>query len=653
MIRRAATALLALAALAVLLASAAAAAASAAFAAAPAAASDAVLRVGSKRFTESYILGELLAQSAAPHARVEHKQGLGNTAIVLAALKSGSIDIYPEYSGTISLEILKHAQPATLDQMRRELAAQGLGIAVPLGFNNTYALAVRGDAGGPQRLSELAAQRGLRYGLSHEFIGRADGWPGLAKRYGIRSTPRGLDHGIAYEALLGKQVDVIDIYSTDAKISQYGLRVLEDDQGYFPRYDAVLLYRLDAAQRFPAAWQAIRALEGRISAADMIAMNAAAELRRQPFASIARDWLTRHRPAAVTPQPSTASTQSPAATPQPSTASPQSAAATPQPSTASPQSAAVTPQPSTASPQSASATPQPSTASPQSAAATPQPSTASPQSAAATPQPSPASPQSAAVTPQHSTASTQSAAATPLPSTANSQPAATPQPSTAATQASPSLWQRIFADDFWPLTRQHILLVVLSVALASLIAIPLGILAAYRPAWREPVMAAAGILQTIPSLALLAILIPLLGSIGTLPALCALFVYALLPIVRNTCTGLSGIPPGQKQAAQAIGLRPAQRLRYVELPLAAPTILAGIKTAAVMSVGTATIAAFIGAGGYGERITTGLALNDNTLMLAGALPAAVLALLTQGLFEWMERGFKASAAARAPARLRA
>jgi len=501
---------------------------------------DDVLRVGSKRFTESYILGELLAQTAAPHARVEHKQGLGNTAIVLAALKSGSIDVYPEYTGTVSLEILKHAQPATLEQLQRELASQGLGLAVPLGFNNTYALAVRGESGAPSRLGELAARDGLRYGLSHEFIGRADGWPGLAQRYGIHATPRGLDHGIAYEALAQKQVDVIDIYSTDAKIGQYGLRVLEDDQAYFPRYDAVLLYRLDAARRFPAAWQALRTLEGRISATDMIGMNAAAELHGQPFAAIARDWLARH-PAA---------------------------------------------------------------------------------SAAA------------------------SASAADISAPRSGAGAASPAVGT-------TLWQRLFADDFWQLTRQHILLVALSVALASALGIPLGILAAYRPALREPVMAVAGILQTIPSLALLAMLIPLLGTIGTLPALCALFVYALLPIIRNTCTGIGGIPHGLKQAAQALGLRPMQRLKEVELPLAAPVILAGVKTAAVMSVGTATIAAFIGAGGYGERITTGLALNDNTLMLAGALPAAVLALLTQGLFEWLERGFKATAAARAPAQLRA
>lgn len=582
-----------------------------------------MLRIGSKRFTESYILGELLAQSAARYARVEHKQGLGNTAIVLAALKSGSIDIYPEYTGTISLEILKHAKPASLEQMQRELAGQGLGVAVPLGFNNTYALAVRGDAGGPQRLSDLAAQRDLRYGLSHEFIGRADGWPGLAERYGIRSTPRGLDHGIAYEALARKQVDVIDIYATDAKISQYGLRVLEDDRSYFPRYDAVLLYRLDAAQRFPAAWQAIRALEGRISATDMIAMNAAAELHSQPFATIARDWLTRHPPRG------TASASPAAATG--ANAAGNSAAAV---INTSPGAAAM---PATTSAQNAAAS------GVASATGAGLDASASPTAAAG---PGVAATDAAG-------AASNSADATVAAAATGTSIAPGPAAASGAAPARPNLWQRIFADDFWPLTRQHILLVVLSVAMASLIAIPLGILAAKRPAWREPVMAGAGILQTIPSLALLAILIPLLGSIGTVPALCALFVYALLPIVRNTCTGLVGIPAGQKQAAQALGLRPAQSMRYVELPLAAPTILAGIKTAAVMSVGTATIAAFIGAGGYGERITTGLALNDNTLMLAGALPAAVLALLTQGVFEWMERGLKASAAASAPARLRA
>jgi osmoprotectant transport system permease protein len=180
-------------------------------------------------------------------------------------------------------------------------------------------------------------------------------------------------------------------------------------------------------------------------------------------------------------------------------------------------------------------------------------------------------------------------------------------------------------------------LVLLSVVLACGVGIPLGVLAALAPRLRQPVLALAGVLQTVPSLALLAMLIPLFGMIGAVPALVALFVYALLPIVRNTCTGILEVPPGLRLAAQALGLAPRQRLLHVELPLARPVILAGVKTAAVTSVGTATIAAFIGAGGYGERITVGLALNDNEMLLAGAIPAALLALLTQALFEAAER----------------
>jgi osmoprotectant transport system permease protein len=488
-------------------------------ASAPGPSAGGTLRIGSKRFTESYILGELLAQAAAPHVRTEHRQGLGNTGILLAALKAGEIDVYPEYTGTIALEILKHRQVPPLDQLRRELAAQGLGVDVPLGFNNTYALAVRGDTPGMRTVGDLAAQGGYRFGMSHEFIGRSDGWPGLAQRYGLTQQPRGLDHGIAYEALQQRQVDVIDIYSTDAKIMKYGLRVLEDDRGYFPRYDAVLLYRLEAAARFPAAWQALRRLEGSIPADGMVAMNAAAEIDGRDFAAVAREWLAAH----------------------------------------------------------------------------------------------PAGQRSA----RHGDAAASVAAA--------------------GTAIHASLMARLFAPDFWPLTRQHITLVLLSVALASLVGMPLGVLAAHHPRVRQPVMALAGVLQTIPSLALLAMLIPLMGTIGTAPALVALVIYALLPIVRNTCTGLCQVPQGLRLAAQALGLSGAQRLLYVELPLAMPVALAGVKTAAVMSVGTATIAAFIGAGGYGERITTGLALNDHAMLLAGALPAAALALLVQGGFELLEK----------------
>jgi osmoprotectant transport system permease protein len=183
---------------------------------------------------------------------------------------------------------------------------------------------------------------------------------------------------------------------------------------------------------------------------------------------------------------------------------------------------------------------------------------------------------------------------------------------------------------------EHLVLVAISLVLALLIGIPLGILAARRPTLGHGILAATGLLQTIPSLALLVFLIPRLG-IGAPPAIAALFVYSLLPIVRNTHAGLTGIAPGVRESAAALGLSPWARLRLVDLPIASPTMLAGIKTAAVINVGTATLGALVGAGGYGQPILTGIRLADTGLILEGAIPAAALALLVQGVFEIAER----------------
>src|SRR5262249_38631017 len=168
------------------------------------------------------------------------------------------------------------------------------------------------------------------------------------------------------------------------------------------------------------------------------------------------------------------------------------------------------------------------------------------------------------------------------------------------------------------------------------VAIPLGILV-YRFRYvARPIVYLAGTLQTIPSIALLAFMIPLFG-IGAKPAIAALFLYALLPILRNTAAALFSIDPVLRKVSVGMGLTAWQRMRYIDLPLAAPTILAGIKTAAIINIGTATLAAFIGAGGLGEPIVTGLALNDVSLILQGAVPAALLAIITELAFEQMER----------------
>lgn len=469
-------------------------------------ASEGELRVGSKRFTESYILGEVAAQAArAAGAQASHRPGMGNTAILVEALRNDAIDVYPEYSGTIAREILKADRDLDLAEMNARLTPLGLAAGVPLGFQNTYAIGVRREVAaslGLARISDLARHPRLRLGLSHEFLGRQDGWPGLARKYALDAlAPTALDHGLAYEAMAAGTVDAIDVYSTDAKVERLGIRVLADDAGFFPRYDALFLYRAGVPAAHPRAWAAIARLEGRIDAPAMARLNAVAEIDRRDFATVAAQFLS----------------------------------------------------------------------------------------------------------------------------------------GTAPKGEARSLAGALFAPDFGRLLAGHVALVLVSLAAAIGIGVPLGVAAARSRALAQPVLLAAGLVQTIPSLALLAFLIPITGTIGVWPATIALFLYALLPIVRNTHAGLLGVAGGLREAARALGLRPGQLLRLVELPLALPTILAGVKTAAVINVGTATIAAFIGAGGFGERIAQGLALNDHQVLLAGAIPAAVLALAFHAVFEGAER----------------
>jgi osmoprotectant transport system permease protein len=483
-----------------------------------------VVDVGSKRFTESYILGEILTRTVerAGDARSRHRPGLGNTAIVFAALKAGAIQVYPEYTGTIALELLGRKAVPGLEELNEDLKAHGLMAGVRLGFSNSYALAMlesRAAELGIVRITDLARHPQLRVALSQEFLNRNDGWRALQQTYRLPLVDvRGLDHGLAYEALARGQVDVVDVYSTDARIERHRLRVLHDDRGYFPAYDAVLLFHKDLPKRLPRTWQALKGLEGRITQQQMIRMNAAAELSGAAFAQIAEDFL-----------------------------------------------------------------------------------------------------------------SGQSADGAP-----------------AAPSARDNFARRLFGADFWQLTAQHLLLVLASLALGVATGVPLGVWADRAARARPWILGVVGMLQTIPALALLAFLIAALDRIGTVPAIAALFLYSLLPIVRNTEAGLAGVPRSLRDSATALGLTEWPRLRLIELPLAARSILAGIKTAAVINVGAATIAAFIGAGGYGERIVAGLAVNDHAMLLAGAIPAAAMALIVQVAFDLADR-FLVPGAGRSPA----
>jgi osmoprotectant transport system permease protein len=414
------------------------------------------------------------------------------------------VDVYPEYTGTVAQVILHGAASTSTEEMRVMLAFQHIGMSAPIGFNDGYALAVTREAQmryDLRRISDLARHPELRIGLSHEFLGRADGWPGLARHYGLAiKDVRGFQHALAYAALADRRIDLTDIYTTDAEIARLGLVVLEDDRRFFPRYDAVWLYRLDLQSREPGAMAAMRALRGRIDEARMMRANARVVLEKHPFQEAAQALL------------------------------------------------------------------------------------------------------------------------------AEIGGASSPQPAV----------RRDVGSEIARRTLEHVGLVAASLAVAILIGIPIGILAAASRPLAQLTLAAAGLLQTVPSLALLALLIPLLG-IGTAPALVALFLYSLLPIVRNTYVGLATIPPALSESAAAIGLsRPAQLVR-VRLPLASPAIMAGIKTSAVINVGTATLAALIGAGGLGEPILSGIQLRQRGLILEGAIPAALLALAVQWGFDVLDR----------------
>lgn len=468
-----------------------------------AAAAPSEVRVGSKAFTESLVLGELVARTAASSGTpATHRRALGGTRVLWEALRRGEIDLYPEYTGTLTREILAGEPAGDEAGLRRALAAQGVGVIASLGFENTYALGMRradADRLGVRTISDLLGHPRLRFGFTNEFVDRADGWPALRARYGLSApSVRGLDHDLAYRALASGELDVIDLYSTDAQIAQLDLAVLEDDRGAFPRYDAVIVHRLDLGERAPAALAAARRLEGTITARQMIAMNARVQLGHADPGEVAAAFLSERLGI--------------------------------------------------------------------------------------------------------------------------------------ASDVAVDGRARRVADR----TLEHLVLVAVALTGAILAAVPLGILAARRPRIGRLVLALAGVVQTVPSLALLVFMIPLLG-IGARPAIAALFLYGLLPIVRNTHTGLTGIAPELRESAEALGLSPLARLRLIELPLAAPSILAGVKTSAVITVGTATLGALVGAGGYGQPILTGIRLLSVPLILEGAVPAALLALAVQGLFDLGER----------------
>jgi len=256
--------------------------------------------VGSKKFTESVVLAELAAQLVERAGLAAGRRAeLGGSRVLWEALLRGDVDAYPEYTGTLTRELLagEVAADADPEALRAALAARGVVMGAPLGFQDAYAVGLRREVAarlGLDSLSGLANHPGLRLAFSHEFLDRADGWPRLRDRYRLpQRGVRGLDHDLALRALAAGEIDATDLYTTDAEIERDGLVALRDDRGAFPEYQAVLLWRADLERRAPGAAAALRRLEGRIDERAMIAMNARAGLDRVPASRVAAGFLDR------------------------------------------------------------------------------------------------------------------------------------------------------------------------------------------------------------------------------------------------------------------------------------------------------------------------------------------------------------------------
>jgi osmoprotectant transport system substrate-binding protein/osmoprotectant transport system permease protein len=478
--------------------------------------------VASKPFGESFLLAEMFAQILESRGiPVERKPGLGATEVAFTALRSNQIDVYPEYTGTGLIAIL-HAEPeaspaATYARVSRDFARlYNVRWLPPLGFENTYAIAVRRETAKKFNLATLSdlarVAPQLRAGFTADFIERKDGLPGLRGAYGLsfaRVSPLG--QALKYQALASGAVDIVDGYSTDGFIARYDLVVLQDDKHFFPSYEAAAIVGPRLQRENPSAISALTELSGRLDVAMMRKLNLRVEVGHEPVNVVARDALAS---LGLTTMPATS-------------------------------------------------------------------------------------------TPSDRAASTRTEGR--------------------------AAWSSLAAN-----TIRHIELVCIALLAGIFTGVPLGLWLERSGRAAEPVIRTVGLLQTIPSIALLALMVPLLG-IGIWPALVALWLYSLYPIVRNTYSGVRNADPQAVNAAIALGMTPGQVLREVRFPLAAPVLMSGIRTAAVIGVGTATLAAFIGAGGLGEPIATGLALADTKLILSGAIPAALLALVVDLLLGWVER----------------
>lgn len=480
------------------------------------------VKIGSKIFGESMIISEMVAQLLENNydLKVERKLGLGGTKVVFDALTTGGIDIYPEYTGTGYIMILKENTLKDPDQVYARVQEQFTSLyklkwSKPLGFNNTYAVVVRNSDTKFREITKLSQLSGkkLNFKLAspHEFMERKDGFSSLVKAYDLRFDPANIasmQAGLMYSAIKKESVDLIMAYSTDGRIGAFNLKPLEDDLSFFPPYQVALLASEDALKKYPAIQEVMEILAGQISETEMIQMNDQVDRLKRDIPKVASNFLVSK--GLIQGEVKKFKEE--------------------------------------------------------------------------------------------------------------------------------GLWA-FFMNRLPYLKKlfiEHMLLSLGALFIACLISIPLGVLLTRKEHLSRYIFPVVNTIQTIPSIALLGFMIPLLG-IGYLPALIALFLYSLLPLLRNTYEGIKGVDNTYIEASRGMGLSSMQILRYVEIPLALPVILAGLRTAAVIVVGTATLAAMVGAGGFGDPIFKGVATVNTRLIFLGAIPAALLAIIIDKLLGFVER----------------
>lgn len=464
----------------------------------------ATVTIGSKNFTEQMILAEIAAQFLENQGTtVVRKLNLAGSHFTFEALRKGDINIYPEYTGTAYISILKQekkldAQDTLAYVKRRFKNEYNLVWSPPLGFNNTYVLAYQRQNPNLQTISTISGLDSilsqLKIGGPPEFFSRSDGFPGLLRHYQL-SHPADLqirlDPGLMYLAVKNKAVDLITAFSTDARIEKYDLETLADNKNYFPPYEAAWLVQKSTAS-LPAIQNLFRETNNLIDDRLMRELNTKVDLDGASAANVAREFLIKEGLIA------------------------------------------------------------------------------------------------------------ESAQKTGLKTTAGY---------------------------LFRLIKRHLLLSFIAVFFAVISGISLAIFISYHPRLEKFTYSLVNLLQTIPSVALLGLLIPILG-IGIYPAIVALFFYSILPIFQNTLSGIKSVSKSLIEVGMTMGMSTQQIFRFIKFPLAWPFIISGIRTASVICIGTTTLAALIGAGGLGEPIFTGISQANSSLILLGAIPSAIIAILT-------------------------